>query len=120
MLSESTEDLNLSFVVGTDNCDDLVKKLHGRLFPLAEAGGASSEEDDVFGPNWTELRASTSSSPGTSARRLEDDPSASKADEKVDVRTVMQLVSKKVARGQKIPAQMVLQLVQACEAHGTC
>jgi hypothetical protein len=43
MLSESTEDLNMSFVVGTENCDELVQKLHARLFPAA-AGGGSSEE----------------------------------------------------------------------------
>jgi hypothetical protein len=36
------------------------------------------------------------------------------------VRDVMQIVNKKVASGQKIPAQMVLDFVKACETHGTC
>ena len=48
LVSESSEDLNLSFVVEEDDADALVSSLHARLMPIQ--GGR-----DLFGPTWEQL-----------------------------------------------------------------
>lgn len=52
MVSESSEDLNLSFVVSDGDARPLVESLHARLFPPQEAPG-----DTCFGPTWELLHA---------------------------------------------------------------
>jgi len=52
MVSESSEDLNLSFVVSDDDARPLVESLHARLFPPQEGPG-----DSCFGPTWEMLHA---------------------------------------------------------------
>ncbi len=48
LVSESSEDLNLSFVVEEDDAAALVTRLHARLMPTQ--GGS-----DLFGPTWEQL-----------------------------------------------------------------
>jgi diaminopimelate decarboxylase/aspartate kinase len=50
LISESSENLNLSFVVEQDVANTLVKALHSRLLP-------SSGRDDLFGESWVTLQA---------------------------------------------------------------
>jgi len=50
LVSESSEDLNLSFVVDEEDARPLVADLHARLFPI---GGGDSR----FGPTWEMLEA---------------------------------------------------------------
>jgi len=76
LVSESSEDLNLSFVVDEDDARPLVRELHGRLFaPQAPAG-----RDARFGDTWERLErggAAPATAPGASAgrwwRRRRDD-----------------------------------------------
>jgi diaminopimelate decarboxylase/aspartate kinase len=51
LVSESSEDLNLSFVVDEDDADPLVANLHGRLF----SSDSPASEDAGFGPTWETL-----------------------------------------------------------------
>jgi diaminopimelate decarboxylase/aspartate kinase len=53
MVSESSEDLNLSFVVDESDAAPLVENLHARLFPPQTA----REPDPRFGPTWELLEA---------------------------------------------------------------
>jgi diaminopimelate decarboxylase/aspartate kinase len=53
MVSESSEDLNLSFVVDEEDAAPLVESLHSRLFPPQ----SSHERDPRFGPTWELLQA---------------------------------------------------------------
>ena len=55
MVSESSEDLNISFVVDEEDADKLTVDLHSRLLP--KQGGNS-----IFGPSWEVLTGSESSS----------------------------------------------------------
>ncbi|MEO1230693.1 MAG: bifunctional aspartate kinase/diaminopimelate decarboxylase [Myxococcota bacterium] len=48
LVSESSEDLNFSFVVDEDDADKLVASLHARLVPAQGAEG-------LFGPTWARL-----------------------------------------------------------------
>ncbi|KAF0699143.1 Aste57867_10264 [Aphanomyces stellatus] len=64
LLSESAEDLNLSFVVREDDADPLVQKMHAALFPptaLADIIGSpmrrSISRDDLLGSTWSDLRS---------------------------------------------------------------
>ena len=50
MLSEATEDLNLSFVVDEEHADRLVAGLHAELLE-----GPASRDDAQFGPAWSDL-----------------------------------------------------------------
>jgi len=61
LVSESSEDLNLSFLVGEDKAPRLLADLHARLLP--QQGG-----DSLFGPSWEVL---SSRARGASASRLE-------------------------------------------------
>ncbi|MCB9462171.1 MAG: aspartate kinase [Candidatus Eisenbacteria bacterium] len=60
LVSESSEDLNLSFVVGESDARLLVRELHDRLFPVQRS------DDSRFGPSW-ELLESRSSAGTTAA-----------------------------------------------------
>ncbi len=55
LVSESSEDLNISFVVDEDAAGPLLVKLHERLFAAQGAGA-------LFGPSWELLRAGSSGS----------------------------------------------------------
>lgn len=57
LVSESSEDLNLSFVVGEDDAPRLLAELHARLLPM-------QGNDGLFGPSWEVL---SSQSQGASA-----------------------------------------------------
>ena len=62
LVSESSEDLNISFVVDEDDAPKLVSQLHARLLPKQGA-------DAMFGPSWELLTAGATASPsGDSAR----------------------------------------------------
>ena len=50
MITESSENLNLSFVVEQGVASTLVKALHSRLLP-------KEGQDDLFGPTWDVLQA---------------------------------------------------------------
>ena len=50
LVSESSEDLNLSFVVYEEDAPKLVSALHARLMPKQGA-------DALFGPSWERLTA---------------------------------------------------------------
>lgn len=50
MITESSENLNLSFVVEQGMANNLVKALHERLLPL-------EGYDELFGPTWDTLQA---------------------------------------------------------------
>ncbi len=52
MVSESSEDLNLSFVVDEQDARPLVGSLHAQLFPPQTAG-----EDPMLGPTWELLES---------------------------------------------------------------
>jgi diaminopimelate decarboxylase/aspartate kinase len=53
LVSESSEDLNLSFVVDEQDAEPLVENLHARLFPPQ----MPAERDPRFGPSWEMLAA---------------------------------------------------------------
>ena len=53
MVSESSEDLNLSFVVDEQDAGPLVQSLHNQLL----SPQASSDPDARFGPTWEMLTA---------------------------------------------------------------
>jgi diaminopimelate decarboxylase/aspartate kinase len=59
MLSEASEDLNMSFVVDEAHADRLVADLHAQLLEGADGGadavGAEAGDAGLFGPAWTEL-----------------------------------------------------------------
>ncbi|RHY48821.1 hypothetical protein DYB38_006185 [Aphanomyces astaci] len=62
LLSESAEDLNLSFVVRDSDADGLVQRMHAALFPPPENAFSSPmrrsiSRDDLLGSSWAELRA---------------------------------------------------------------
>lgn len=50
LISESSENLNLSFVVEQSNANGLVKALHERLLPKQGL-------DELFGETWDALQA---------------------------------------------------------------
>ncbi len=57
LISQSSNDLNLTFVLDQADADGLLPRLHGALI----AGQAMPAEDDaVFGPSWAQLYAGTS------------------------------------------------------------
>ena len=65
LVSESAEDLNLSFVVDEDSVDVIVKSMHDELFgpPVAEKGTRigtkrlrSASMDAMLGSTWKTLR----------------------------------------------------------------
>ncbi|KAJ0409233.1 hypothetical protein P43SY_006730 [Pythium insidiosum] len=73
LLSESAEDLNLSFVLQQKNADEIVARMHKYFFSSAEtaperllsgAGGVTaairrtSSRDSLLGPTWQTLRSS--------------------------------------------------------------
>ncbi|KAG9403760.1 hypothetical protein AC1031_005254 [Aphanomyces cochlioides] len=63
LLSESAEDLNLSFVVRESDADPLVQKMHAALFPgdeLVLPMRRSISRDDLLGSSWSSLRSPTS------------------------------------------------------------
>ncbi|MBN8212241.1 MAG: bifunctional aspartate kinase/diaminopimelate decarboxylase [Xanthomonadales bacterium] len=52
LISQSSNDLNLTFVIDEADADGLLNELHGELI----RGGAMPVQDDsVFGPSWTEI-----------------------------------------------------------------
>ncbi len=53
MVSQSSEDLNLSFVVGEPDARPLMRELHARLFPAHGVGG----DDPRFGDTWEAIEA---------------------------------------------------------------
>jgi len=53
MLSEASEDLNLSFVVDEQHADALVADLHAELLEGPAVGGVGAQ----FGPTWVEMTA---------------------------------------------------------------
>jgi diaminopimelate decarboxylase/aspartate kinase len=55
MLSEASEDLNLSFVVDEQHADALVADLHAELLESPAAGAAGDSAQ--FGPTWAEMTA---------------------------------------------------------------
>lgn len=59
MVSEASEDLNLSFVVDEEHADKLVADLHGSLLE-----GSSMAADTQFGPVWTEMPCGRAPIPG--------------------------------------------------------
>jgi len=61
LVSESSEDMNLSFVVDPGDADALVARLHGRLVP--RQGGS-----DLFGPTWELLCGTPGRSMPTASR----------------------------------------------------
>ena len=50
LISESSEDLNLSFVVGEEDAPRLLAELHARLLPM-------QGNDGLFGPSWEVLNS---------------------------------------------------------------
>ena len=62
LVSESSEDLNLSFVVDEDDAATLLSRLHALLVPTQ--GG-----HDLFGPTWEQLTGSDLRAPGDDAAR---------------------------------------------------
>ena len=56
LVSESSEDLNLSFVVDATDAPALVTRLHARLVPLQGGGG-------LFGPTWEQLSGAGDAAP---------------------------------------------------------
>lgn len=57
MMSQSSEDLNLSFVVDEDQAKLLVQGLHNRLLAAGSGGDKKSMIDErVFGQTWDELK----------------------------------------------------------------
>jgi hypothetical protein len=61
MLSEASEDLNLSFVVDEEHADTLVAALHAELLEdNIQVGGVDGSSQ--FGPMWTELPCGSRSS----------------------------------------------------------
>lgn len=67
LLSESSESLNLSFVVNESDARPLLRDLHGRLFP-PRAG--EDDPEALFGDTWEMLRqrATSRSEPGTAGQ----------------------------------------------------
>jgi len=61
LVSESSEDLNLSFVVEEEDAAKLVAALHARLLPLQGS-------DDLFGPSWELLAEARNQSTPESSR----------------------------------------------------
>lgn len=66
LVSESAEDLNLSFVVDEGSAESIVKAMHEQLFldvPLEDGllkrFTRSESMDESLGSTWTELRAKT-------------------------------------------------------------
>lgn len=59
MVSEASEDLNMSFVVDEDSSDDLVAALHKALL---ESDGVAN--DSQFGPVWTDMPCGKTAIPG--------------------------------------------------------
>lgn len=53
MMSQSSEDLNLSFVVDEDQAKEMVQGIHNRLF---SSGDGPSLAVDTFGQTWNELK----------------------------------------------------------------
>ena len=52
LISQSSNDLNLTFVIDEADADGLLNELHGEMI----RGGAMPVQDDsVFGPSWTEI-----------------------------------------------------------------
>ena len=58
LVSQSANDLNLTFVVDQEQSDKIVHKIHNLLF-------GERIDSDVFGASWLELKAKTSSVPPT-------------------------------------------------------
>ncbi|ETW02731.1 hypothetical protein H310_05232 [Aphanomyces invadans] len=63
LLSESAEDLNLSFVVRDSDADGLVHRMHAALFPPPDDDASfkspmrrSISRDDLLGSSWADLR----------------------------------------------------------------
>lgn len=50
LLTESSEDLNFSFVVEESICNQLVQLLHKQFFPIT-----NNNKDNLFGLSWVEL-----------------------------------------------------------------
>ena len=63
MLSEATEDLNLSFVVDGEHGDTLLKALHENLLSTPQAGLATSAAQLQFGMSWSALAERARTSP---------------------------------------------------------
>jgi hypothetical protein len=74
LLSESAEDLNLSFVLQQKNADDIVAQMHKYFFTASNTEGTSnggglngkphgirrsSSRDALLGPTWQQLRPTT-------------------------------------------------------------
>ncbi|MDO5506053.1 MAG: bifunctional aspartate kinase/diaminopimelate decarboxylase [Pseudoxanthomonas suwonensis] len=60
LISQSSNDLNLTFVVDEAQAHGMIPKLHAALI----AGGAMPVEDErVFGPSWTDLQGTASMRP---------------------------------------------------------
>jgi len=55
LISQSSNDLNLTFVVDEDLADEMLPRLHELLI---EAGAMAVHEGEVFGPSWRALAAS--------------------------------------------------------------
>ena len=55
LVSQSAEDLNLSFVVPEKNVDVIVSRLHEYFFPPAPPG-AERDPHSLFGATWDELK----------------------------------------------------------------
>lgn len=61
LMTQSSEDLNLSFVVEESQATAVVQGLHSRLFPVAATGGTGGRlRSDVFGETWEELKTASS------------------------------------------------------------
>ncbi len=54
MISQSSNDLNLTFVLDEADAEGLLPRLHGALIA---ARALPAEEDEVFGPSWAQLYA---------------------------------------------------------------
>jgi diaminopimelate decarboxylase/aspartate kinase len=78
LLTQSADDLNLTFVVDEDQAERLVRQLHGQLFQ-------HQAESPVFGPTWDELvsghAAAPAAAPAAWWRKRRDDLLALVAEE---------------------------------------
>ncbi|KAK0357824.1 hypothetical protein LTR94_037850, partial [Friedmanniomyces endolithicus] len=52
MISQSSNDLNLTFVIDEADADGLLPVLHAELI---DSGAMPVEETEVFGPRWREI-----------------------------------------------------------------
>jgi len=67
LVSESSEDLNLSFVVGEDDAPRLLAELHARLLPR-------QGNDGLFGPSWEVLSSRSRGASASEASAPARDP----------------------------------------------